>query len=60
MNILAFCFSCGLEHDISKIKADTMPLLCKRCGGFVITPSGKAQMQMTIEDTTQKKGAKAP
>jgi len=45
MKILAYCWSCNKEHDISNTTPKDYGMKCD-CGGYVITPSGKVQSRI--------------
>lgn len=54
MKTLAYCFTCHKEHDISKNDIKDHAIMCE-CGGYVISPSGKANFKLIPENDEDKK-----
>ena len=48
MKVIASCFSCGKEHDVSN-KAINEITLCD-CGGYVISNTGKMKIKLVPEN----------
>ena len=46
--VIAYCFTCNKEHDVSSLSPTQCNVKCE-CGGYVISPSGKSKMRF-IED----------
>jgi hypothetical protein len=51
VRIIAKCWSCGKSENITNLPAQTIGLLCD-CGGYVISPSGKVQIEI-VESNQQ-------
>lgn len=54
MKTVAYCWSCGKAHDISNLNSTDYGIKCK-CGGFVISPSGKINMRLVPENEEDRK-----
>lgn len=52
MRIIARCWSCGKEHDISDLPVDARAVKCSSCDGYVISPSGKVLSRIVDDDTS--------
>lgn len=50
MEIIAKCWKCKKDHNVSKVKVgkESDGLKCS-CGGYIISPSGKMQVNV-VED----------
>jgi hypothetical protein len=45
MKVLAYCWRCNKEHDITRWKYK-YGVRCDDCDGYVISPSGKVQSRI--------------
>lgn len=48
MKVIAYCFSCNKEYDVTN-KAINEIILCD-CGGYVISKTGKMQIKLVPEN----------
>jgi len=46
IRIINYCWSCNEPYDHTHADANERSVKCGKCGGFVVSPSGKAKMEV--------------
>lgn len=59
MQLIAYCWECKTAHDVSNLSlkkhGELIGMKCKKCGGTVVSPSGKGIFRLNMEANSTKR-----